>query len=255
MRKICVSIALLSIIVLLSQTSAQQPDFQAMGKVFRAVQRNVGEAPGMLALNPGVQKELKMDDDQVKTVREKVVAVGFGGGGGFGKGKGEITPEAKERMMKYFEKVQGLVEVPEDKLDDKVRETFKEEIESANKEVEKILKAEQMSRLKQIARQQGGPGAYLKPENAKDLELKDDQKTKLKEISADWQKDITELFSGGGGGFRLSPEVREKMTALTKEATEKAVAVLTDAQKTKWKELTGEPYTVQLFGGRPKKDN
>jgi len=258
MRKICVSFALLAVIVVLSRSSAQQPDPQAMFKTFRAVQRVVGDNPGALAANPAVQKELKMDEEQVKAVREKVIPAGLGfGRGGFGKGK-DITPEAKEKMTKMFEKFQTLMEVPEDKLEDKIRETFKEEIETPTKEVEKILKPEQMTRLKQIARQQGGPAAYIKPDNVKDLGLKDEQKTKIKDISKELDKDITELTSGGGGGmggFRISPETREKMTALTKEATDKATAVLTDEQKSKWKELVGEPFTVQFGGPRPKKDD
>jgi hypothetical protein len=259
MRKICVSLALLALIVVLGHTSAQQPDFQAMMKVGRSFQRVVGDNPSYLAANPGVQKELKMDDDQIKAVREKVPAgLGFGGFGGFfGKGK-ELTDEQKEKAAKMMEKFQSLMDVAEDKLEDKIREVFKDEIEGPNKEVEKILKPEQMSRLKQISRQQGGPAAYLKPDNVKDLELKDEQKTKIKEISAELDKDRAELFSSGGGGmggFRLSPETREKLNALTKEASEKATAVLTDAQKSKWKELIGEPFTVQFGGFRPKKDN
>ena len=208
-------------------------------------------------MNQGVQKEIKMDEDQVKAVREKVAPLGFGFGRGFGrgKGKGEITPEAKERFTKMFEKIGELKDVPEDQLEDKIRETFKDEIEKPTKEVEKILKPEQMKRLKQIARQQGGPSAYLKAENVKDLEITKEQKSKLKEINSDLQKDMAELRGGGMGGFRISPETREKMTALTKEATDKATAVLTDKQKTKWKELTGEPYTVQFNFRRPKKDN
>jgi hypothetical protein len=258
MRKICVSIALLSFIVVLSRSTAQQPDPAAMFKTFRVVQRVIGDNPGVLAANPGVQKELKMDEEQVKAVREKVIpaGLGFGGFGGFGKGK-DISAEAKEKMTKMMEKFQALIDVPEDKLEDKIRETFKDEIEGPTKEVEKILKPEQMTRLKQISRQQGGPAAYLKPDNIKDLGLKDEQKTKIKEISAELDKDLAELRGGGGGmGFgRVSPETREKMTALTKEATDKAVAVLTDEQKSKWKELVGEPFTVQQGGFRPKKDN
>src|SRR6516164_6230243 len=102
-------------------------------------------------------------------------------------------------MTKFMDKLGQLKDTPEDKLPEKIREVFKDEIEGPTKEVEKILKPEQMSRLKQISRQQGGPAAYLKPENVKDLELKDEQKTKLKEIATELDKDRAELFSGGGG--------------------------------------------------------
>jgi hypothetical protein len=257
MRKLFIPLALLGLMFFLGESSGQfDPE---LGKVMRVAGRVIGENPGSLAMNPGVQKELKMDDDQVKAVQEKVPA-GFGFGGGFGKGKGkgkfELDDAAKERMTKYFEKIQSLKDVPEDKLEEKIRETFKEEIEGPTKEVEKILKPEQMTRLKQIARQQGGPAAYMKPENVKDLEFTDDQKSKLRSISTELDKDVGELRrSGGKGGFNLSPETREKIENLTKEASEKAAGVLTDDQKAKWKTLIGEPYTVRFSGFRPKKDD
>lgn len=36
----------------------------------------------------------------------------------------------------------------------------------------------------------------------------------------------------------------KKMVELRKQATEKAVGVLTDEQKKTWKEMTGEPFEV-----------
>jgi hypothetical protein len=252
MRKLFIPMALFAVMVVLGQSSAQfDPETQ---KLSRSVQRVLGDNPGALAMNPGVQKELKMDDDQVKAVQEKVAAAS--GFGGFGKGKGGFDDAAKERFGKYMEKVQALKDVPEDKLDDKIRETFKEELEGPAKEVEKILKPEQMTRLAQIGRQQGGPRAYLKPENVKDLGITDEQKTKLRSISTELEKDVGELRrSGGKGGFNISPETREKIESLTKEANEKATALLTDEQKSKWKTLIGEPYTVRFAGFRPKKDD
>jgi hypothetical protein len=251
MRRILLAAGLLTAMVGLSQVSAQ-PDPEMM-KVFRAMRQVTMSSPGMLAANAGVQKELKMDDDQVKAVKEKVPAMGFGfGGGRFGKGKGELTDEQKEQMRKRFEQLSQLKDTPEDKLEEKLREVLKDDLEGPTKEVEKILKPEQMTRLRQIARQQGGPSAYLSTENAKDLKLTDDQKKKLRDIADELQKDTMALFQGGGFG---SPETREKMQMLNKEATEKAAGVLTDEQKSTWKTLTGEPFTVQFGGPRPKKDD
>lgn len=247
MRRIFLAAALLTVLVGPRPVSAQ-PDPELF-RLLRPAMQVLRTSPGALAANPAVQKELKMDDDQVKAVREKVPQMAFGGG--FRK-KADITPEQQERMAKMMEKLQALKDVPDDKLEGKLRETFKEEIEGPTKEVEKILKPEQFSRLKQIARQQGGPAAYLSPENAKDLKLTDEQKKKLKDINDELQKDTMALFQGGGG---FSAETREKVSMLTKEASEKATGMLTDEQKSKWKELTGDPFAVPLGGGRPKKDD
>jgi len=260
MRRILITVGLLTAMtVILNQSQAQfDPE---TGKIMRAVGKVLADNPAAYAANQGVQKELKLDEDQVKAISEKVPAqfgFGFGGGGGKG-GKGKFDPDQfKERMAKMMEKYEKLKDVPEDKMEEKIREVFKEELEGPAKEVEKILKPEQLARLKQIARQQGGAAAYLKPENVKDLSITDEQKGKLKEITTQLDKDLAELRgSGGKGGFAVTPETREKMTALSKEAKEKADTLLTDTQKSKWKELTGEPFTVQFGGGRtrPKKDD
>ena len=247
MRRILLTAALFTAMVGLSQVAAQpNPE---LFKVMRPAMQVLRTSPAALAANPAVQKELKMDEEQVKAIKDKVPPVGFGGGR-FGKGKTEPTPEQKERAEKFMAKLEKLVDVPEDKLEAKIRETFKDEIEGPTKEVEKILKPEQMTRLRQIARQQGGPAAYLMHQNAQDLKLTDDQKKKIKDITDELQKDTMALFQGG-----FSAETREKMQMLNKEAADKAAGVLTDEQKSRWKELTGEPFTVQFGGGRPKKDD
>jgi hypothetical protein len=261
MRKLFVAAALLGGMAYLGSTPAQQPDPE-LGKKMRQAGQIMRDHPVLVVNNPGVQKELKLDDDQVAAVKEKVkppagLTFGFGGAGGFGKGggKGGGSAEAKERRAKQTEKMQALKDVPDDKMEEKVHEIYKEELEGPTKELDKILKPEQHARLKQIARQQGGPRAYLKTENAKDLSLTDEQKTKLREIATEHEKDTMELFRGGGfGKGGLPAETREKMEALNKEAAEKAVNVLTADQKSKWRELTGEPYTLR-FEPRPKKDD
>jgi Spy/CpxP family protein refolding chaperone len=264
MRRILMATALVVGMAALShQSSAQQFDPE-MIKVFRAAMPILMNNPALVVNNTGVQKELKMDEDQIKACREKVVGggLGFGGFGGFG-GKGgkgkDLTDEQKEKGMKMIEKLGALKDVPEDKLEEKLRETFKEELEAPMKEVEKILKPEQLTRLKQISRQQGGPAAYLKAENVADLKITDEQKKKLKEINDELVKDVMELRGGAGGGKGgfgpLPPETRTKITALTKEATDKAVDVLTSEQKSKWKELTGEPFTVTFERQQRKRDD
>ena len=267
MRKLFVAAALLGGMAYLGSTTAQEFD-QELFKKIRQAGQIMRDHPVMVVNNPGVQKELKLDDDQVKAVKDKVtppagMGFGFGGGGGFGKGKGGGKggggADFKERFAKQMEKMQVLKDVPEDKMEDKVHEIYKDELDGPTKELEKILKPEQQARLKQIARQQGGPRAYLKSDNVKDLSLTDEQKTKLREIVTELDKDVAELMprggfgKGGGGGF--TPETREKLEALNKEAGEKADKVLTAEQKTKWKALTGEAYTVRFEFGRPKKDD
>jgi hypothetical protein len=257
-RKLFGLAALMVGLVVVAGQSAAQPDpelFKLIGPVFRVINSN----PAVLLNNSGVQKELKLDEEQVKAVQEMNKTSGFGFGG-FGKGKGGFDDAAKERMTKMFEKLGQLKDVPEDKLDDKIREVFKEEIEGPTKAAEKILKPDQAKRLAQISRQNAGVRGLVGTETAKELKLSDDQATKIKGIATELDKDVAELMPmgkggfGGGGGFgRVSPETREKIANLRKESMEKATEVLSADQKTKWKELTGEPFEVKLEFPRPKK--
>jgi hypothetical protein len=262
-RKLFGSAALLVGLVLVAGQSAAQPDPEVL-KLIGPVFRIIGSNPAALLNNPSVQKEIKLDVEQVKGVHEMNKNAGFGFGGGFRKGKdgGGFDEAAKERMTKMFEKLGQLKDVPEDKLEDKIREVFKEEIEGPTKAAEKILKPDQAKRLAQIGRQNAGVRGLIGTETAKELKLTDEQKTKIKEISTELDKDVAELmpmgkggFGGGFGGGRISPETREKVAHLRKEAMEKATESLTADQKTKWKELTGDPFEMKFNPPQRKKDD
>jgi len=265
-RKLFGSAALLVGLVLVAGQSAAQPDPEVL-KLIGPVFRIIGSNPAALLNNSGVQKELKLDEEQVKAVQEMNKASGFGGfGGGFrpkGKDGGGFDEAAKERMTKMFEKLGQLKDVPEDKLEDKIREVFKEEIEGPTKAAEKILKPDQAKRLAQISRQNAGVRGLIGTETAKELKLTDEQKSKIKEIATELDKDVAELmpmgkggFGGGGfGGGRVSPETREKVAHLRKEAMEKATESLTADQKTTWKDLTGEPFEMKFNPPQKKKDD
>lgn len=243
-RKLFLMMGLLGLMVAIgSPTQAQQFD-PALFKLVGPVMRIVGSNPTTLLSNKGVQTELKLTEEQVKQVNEKFP--GFGGGfgkGGFGKGNNDFM----ERMTKMAEKAKDLKDVPEDKMDEKIREIFKEEIEQPMKDAEKILKAEQVTRLKQISRQQAGTAAVL--DEAKTLKLTDDQVKKIKDIRTELDKDLAELRprTGGKGGFPMvTPETREKMTKLRNEAKDNVLAILNDSQKKAWNDMIGEPFEVKF---------
>ena len=72
MRKLLMCSAMLTMFIVLSQSQAQEFD-RELFKLFGAAQKVIRDNPAMLASNPGVQKELKMDEDQVKAIRVRDV--------------------------------------------------------------------------------------------------------------------------------------------------------------------------------------
>src|SRR5207253_11098162 len=123
----------------------------------------------------------------------------------FGKGgKGGFTPEMREKMVAANAKAD----------------------KAAYKDLESVLKPEQITRLKQIERQALGVEAFSNEEVATTLKLNDQQKSSVKGITGDFQKDRRELMGAGGGGkkgggFKVDPETQGKIQKLQKEAVAK----------------------------------
>jgi Spy/CpxP family protein refolding chaperone len=172
-----------------------------------------------LLTQKSVQEELKMSEDQVKKVTEL---------------------EAKQR-----EAFQGLRDLSREERQKKFQEMAKEN----EKAIGEILKEDQLKRVKQISLQQQGLRALGNPEVAGALKLSDEQKDKVKAIQDEAGKEMRALF---GAGLDRD-EARKKMEEIRKATEEKLTGVLTDEQKTKWKELQGEPFKGEIrrpqFGG------
>jgi Spy/CpxP family protein refolding chaperone len=196
-----------------------------------------GFGGGLLLANKSVQEELKITDEQktkiqeiAKESREKTEAI-----------LPKIDFQDKDNIKEAFAKRKEAMEQNKDKLT-AIRE-------SSEKAMLAVLDDKQKMRFQQIETQAAGLAAFQKEDVVKALNLTDDQKEKIKVIAEDVTKDVTDLFKEFSKENRQ--ENQKKIVQLRKEGMEKAVAVLNDAQKAKWKELTGDPFEVRLegFGG------
>ena len=183
-----------------------------------------GGGPTALLMNKDVQEDVKITDEQ----------------------KTKLQEWAKENGAKMREKMQDAFKGGGDR--EKMAAAMAEMNKEVYKEIATVLDEKQVKRLKQIEVQAAGVRAFSQPDVVAALKLTDDQKSKLKDINDEYRKDMQDL---AGGNSR--PDA-SKMAALRKETFEKAANVLTDDQKTAWKELTGAAFdTSKLntgFGGR-----
>jgi Spy/CpxP family protein refolding chaperone len=198
--------------------------------------------PDALALNPSVQKELNLSEDQIQKIKD-------------------VTQSIRDKHKDESDAVRNL---QGDERREKNQELRKKISDETNQALAGILKPEQSKRLKEITLQQRSAQAFNDPEVQKGLNLTDDQKDKIKTINEDAAKDMRELFpqggrqgAGGGGGGVVDPAVfKERMTkmaAIRKETMDKVTSVLTEDQKKTWKEMTGQPFEVKYEapqGGR-----
>ena len=127
----------------------------------RGFGRGGGGNLAMLLGNASVQKELKLDDQQIEKSKE-------------------LADKAREKMQEVRESLQGL---EGEELQTKRREIMKEMSESTLKSVGAFLKPEQVTRLKQISYQQQGLMAFNDPEVAKKLNLTESQKSDIQTIA------------------------------------------------------------------------
>jgi Spy/CpxP family protein refolding chaperone len=170
-----------------------------------------GFGGGFLLTNPSVQKELGLSDSQKDKLKEAMTKVREDNKLGEG--------ATREEMMKHFAKMRA----------------------ATNKAIAGILEPKQLKRFKQIELQQtlrrGAMAIAHNAEVAKDLNLTDKQKKQLEEISAETRKKMQDLGRG--------EDARTKRQEIQKAAGEKAMGVLTAAQKKTLKELQGAPFKIE----------
>jgi len=177
-----------------------------------------GGSLSFLATNKGVQKELKVSDDQAQKIQQ-------------------WSQEFGEKMREKFQ------EIPQEERREKMPALMREMNEQAQKDLKGILKDDQMTRLEQIALQQRGPEAAMNdPKLAEKLKLTDDQKSKIRTILEDSRAQMPSRDD-----FQNDREAAmKKMADVRKESREKVMNVLTSEQKETWKEMTGAPFEVRF---------
>jgi len=184
---------------------------------------------GGLITNKSVQDELKLSPEQVSKAEAVATKVREGHQGDF-QGLRDLSPE--ERRTKMTEMMR----------------TINAEM---SKGLADVLKPEQARRYEQIQLQARGVQALADPDVQKKLGLNDDQKAKIRDIDEATNHEFREIMQANQGDFQA---VREKSQASRKAALGKVSALLTDAQKSTWKEMTGEPFEVRFEpprGGGP----
>ncbi len=186
-----------------------------------------GRMGGLFLLRiPQVQTELKMTQPQIdkldakqQEIQDQMRAI-FQGGGGFQ----QMSPEERQKAMQKMQDIQA-------------------------KAVADILDTGQQKRFHQIELNLQGYRALEQKSNQDEIGLTADQRAKVAAIVTDENTARREAFQSLQGGDREA--ARSKMQEIQKSTEEKIGALLTDAQKSKWKEMLGAPFILQRTGAGP----
>jgi Spy/CpxP family protein refolding chaperone len=158
----------------------------------------------------------------------------------------ELTPETVKKVMDFTtaesEAARKALELGEAER--------KAAFEKLRKENEKFLadnlNAKQSKRLDQITMQFTALTHLTTPEMAKELKLTDDQVKKFKDMQTEARKALVEILEAkerAGKG--------EKVMKLRDETRAKILAVLTDEQKAKVRDMVGPPFMGEIVIEEP----
>jgi hypothetical protein len=170
----------------------------------------------LLLRQKSVQKELELDADVVK----KIMA---------------FTDKQSEAVKKVLE------------LDGAARKEAFEKLATENEKfLTDTLNAKQSKRLDQITMQFSALTQLTKPEMIKELKLGDDQVKTFKDMQVEARKALADLI-----GSKDRTGKTEKFAKLREETRTKVLAVLTDEQKAKVREITGPPFEGEIVFEEP----
>jgi serine/threonine protein kinase len=200
--------------------SSQEELENARGKVAKILseltllhtEHNRSGVLAMLIGAPSVQKELRLSDSQVAKNREVVYGI-MNKFRDDDRQSGDQTPAERQRQFLAAAKA----------------------VEQALAE---NLRPDQLKRLEQIGLQMRGPHAFTDGDVIESLGLTSGQQTALRALLD--RVGARESFPLRGP--RESQRNHERSRAVVKEM----VALLTEAQKAKWQELTGAPFEGQV---------
>ena len=179
-----------------------------------------GGGGGMLLSNKSVQQELKLDSEQTE----------------------KATKWSEEQRAKFTEARDKFKDLSDDERRTKMQEMMKTSTEESRKAITALLKPEQLKRFDEISLQQRGIQAFTDAKVQEQLKITDEQKTKLADIAKEIGDKRREVMQDNQGDFAA---IREKMAPITKEAHEKAAALLTAEQKSTWKDLIGSHFEIK----------
>ncbi len=229
MRRFGSFVLAMAVVALVAVSAQAQDQPQRKGAGGRGMMgMGGGMAGAALLTNESVQKELKLDAGQIEKVKKIAADQGAKAREQL-QGLRDLSPEQRREKLESFQQTAR-------------RETFQALREGDT------LKPEQARRFMQIDLQVRGVSALNSPFIAQRLNLTDDQKAKIKAIVDEQPAKMREIFQGASSD---RAGAMEKITALRKEANDKALAVLTAEQKDNYKKMLGEPFKLVVQPRRP----
>jgi Spy/CpxP family protein refolding chaperone len=164
-----------------------------------------------------VQEELKLSVDQKQKLREKL--------------SDDVQETKKVLSLKAGEREKAMRSL---------RQRSCKKLEVFLKE---ILTPQQLKRFQQLELQYDTPAVMLRPEIGDELKITDEQRKQFMGLVQMMQKEMEPLIKGSRSGGNPQ-EILPKVIKMRQDCQGKIEALLSDAQKKRWKEMTGKPFVI-----------
>jgi len=219
--KFCVGCLVLGMLVVASQSAiAQGPPGGGRGG-FGGMFGNPAVSGLMLLMNPKVQEELDLVDDQIEDLKG-------------------LQEEMQNEMRNMFSGMQGMDAEERRTAMEEMRTKLEKKVEEFQAEVDEVLLPHQSKRLKQLSFQSqnrmgggfGGGRGGMSDALKKELDITSEQEEKMQAAAEKAQEEY-------------QAEVRKLQTKME----DKILKELTDDQRKQYKELMGDAFDFgQMFG-------
>ena len=152
-----------------------------------------------------------------------------------------LTPETIKKIADFTQAQSEAAHKTADLGEAARKEVFARLLIQNDRFLAETLNAKQSKRLEQIELQFTALTHLTKPEMAKELKLTDDQVRKFKDMQTEARKALADLIDAKDRTGKT-----EKFAKLREEARTRILAILTDEQKTKMKEIAGPPFEGEI---------
>jgi hypothetical protein len=162
----------------------------------------------------------------------------------------KVSDDQKEKLMQHLMEqimetgpfLDSLAETGPER-EKKLNEHRKNALEKLAKHLKEVLQPDQRKRLRQVTLQQEGGFALGQDDIRKALEITPEQLKKFMAMTHELQTSVERVVKEAQSGGNPE-EIRPKIERLRKDHAKKLEAVLTDVQKTQWKEMLGPPFQL-----------
>ena len=197
----------------------------------RILKSTAALAVALAAASPAFSAEKIIPEEstiEVMLLRQKSVRADLG-----------LSENAADAIARYasgqWKKAEDVEKMSAREQDARYAEMTKENEAFLNKTLDK----KQRERLEQITLQYAGLLYVTSPPIAAKLKLTEEQKKKAQGVQKEARTEMEELIHTA---HEKSVDREKKLTELRETCRKRLTGILTDEQRAKWKELTGEPF-------------